>query len=244
MFNKIFEDKIFLSYIIKAACVIGPGFITIGYFESQLFLDLDWLKLVSLSIAFSSFFVLPAIGLAYLDINFLPWKLKFQLNRLKKQAVLINTKLAEFSVETNDTTLDMPSNTDDLELAKLRKKIHQLFNKIANAEETMAKRNIDFYAVIIKGPILFIAFFMVVLTQISIDYLLNYDTTTRDFLEILIWSMWVALPLFAVGNFLCLKGKLLTKRKFLQLTFLITGTLLMSVSFVIINTKATILSFI
>ncbi len=85
--GKIFEDKKIFVAVIKISLLFGPGFIAVGYFNQQAFIELDWLKLLSIAALFTATFTLPTMIVLWVLKVLLLWDSQLKLRSLDKHAL-------------------------------------------------------------------------------------------------------------------------------------------------------------
>ena len=63
------EDERVFKNIFKASCYFFPGFLLIFFYDRNLFMQLDWLKLVTLSLIYTIMLSLPSIIFSWASMN-------------------------------------------------------------------------------------------------------------------------------------------------------------------------------
>lgn len=138
-FGKILENKKLFETIIKFCLLIAPGFLAIGYFKREIFLELDWLKLVSVSVLFTLALVGPSLIVVWMVHNIFPrlpwWKLKRRIRQAEIENISLGSRLLQSLGE-------IESNSSEKADAKaLIAKNKKLMKRIQNAKDDIDAAN-------------------------------------------------------------------------------------------------------
>jgi hypothetical protein len=238
---RIFQDKKFLEATAKLSLFFGPGFMVIAYFKRLTFLELDWLKLLSLSALFSAVFVLPVMFTIWLLESIIPFR---QQRKLK--AVLKKSAQTKVDIQQQRTILEQISKEDLSEdergeVARVGLEIDSMLASMDSTNEDATKAyeeiaeyasNKDVYATIQANWHLFALLFVQVLIFIGGDYFLHPTkrVTLYFLLKWLTFYYYLFMPLLLTGVWLVTFKQHLTYRRFTQRLIQIIGLILMPTS--------------
>jgi hypothetical protein len=220
-FAKLFEDKKFLTYAIKVCAIFGPGFLAIGYFERQAFIELDWLKLVSLSGIFSVAFTLPLFVLLFVFVNLDPWMLGTRLGHKARKLTNARREAVSLAGDTDGLTKD-----EIKRLQVVEKKIDKTYSEIIDLKKEVDSLHTDLYSVVTIAWIYFIILFVVVAYCVAVDYIFVLNITFRELVYLLGWFFYVGTSLMTCGLWMLLSPKRFVARRWMRVILQVMGATL------------------
>jgi hypothetical protein len=220
LLKKLFSDTELFGSVVRLCMLFGPGFIAVGFYEREIFINLDWFKLLSVSALFSVVLVFPSVVAGWILRNSVVWVISLRMRRPEKglQKLKVNNKVLADRLEN---ALDEVKKIDNIP-AKLRIDVEELHDKcrehgviieelgkrLSDLRKGMASLNQGFYQVILSDWSALTLLFFSVVTFVGVDFVsAKLQTDLRHLVYFLAKIFYVILPSGYVILLLKLNGR-------------------------------------